>query len=152
MVINMELTRAQSRGLPHWVGGVRGAMSISVKSSGWRVRRLKADLLNTVDASNASTGASLGGTYVERSGEGKAPGGSRGSFAVAVAPCDIAGTGTLQLSGGSAPVSVSCPPLGAGVPLDFSTAKRKTMWHLRGTVVGVSSFRERLVVFSLPAQ
>jgi hypothetical protein len=74
-----------------------------------------------------------------------APGGTGGSVAIALLPCDAGGTGSATLSGAARPVPLACDTARTAVAI----ARGRTSWALDGTVAGAAAYRDRLLVVGL---
>lgn len=125
----------------------RGAdLDVSV---GWAASRWTGSV-RVVDNADAASVTTTGGGVAAFAGEATAPGGGRGSVAIAHPPCHLfgiaaPGAGAVALTGGAAPVVAACPD---ALAPPASAASGATTWKLTGAAAGVSDVPARLVVWS----
>lgn len=127
-----------------------------VDSPGWTVRRAAARVryVQADGAADLSVQAAVGTT--ERFTSAHATSSAPLSFALGTPPCRTAhrigyareGEGAVTLSGGRSPVTFSCSEPGVTDPVAMATAR--TVWDLRGDVVGTATGPTRLVVVEFP--
>lgn len=107
----------------------------------WTLHRFSS-WTQVVDTQTAFAGAGSDGLDVEVDRSVSATGGSQGSVAIAVPPCDVIGAGVATLSGGAQGVQpVACPSSALA-----ALATRRTTWDLSGALAGASALRTRLLV------
>lgn len=131
-----------------------GEPSVTLRSSGWRVREVAPTTLRRVTADAAgATGGSAAYTTVEQYEGSSAPGGRWGSVALARLPCDNAGHGSATLApvvaGRAGPaVGLSC----SDEPNATSATSAAATWEVVGSCIGATyaGSRTRLLVLDLP--
>jgi hypothetical protein len=113
------------------------------QADGWRRLKSGGSALRILDTDASGGGVEAIGDEIAVATGARAPGYAQGSVALAVAPCDLAGIGSLRLTGGTSPQSATCAS-----PVTGSLARGRTAWVTAGTVVGVSHYATRLLVVS----
>jgi hypothetical protein len=141
--MRIEATRAETVYV-----GLFAANATVTASRGWSVQVRRGAFHRVGTSSDTarveSVPTSTMTVSAERFAEAVAPGGTAGSAIFASVPCELAGNGTAELTGGRR-TALDCGDMSAVV--DLTT--RRTTWRLRGDVVGVTGLRTRLAVIDL---
>jgi hypothetical protein len=111
------------------------------RGRGWRKRSTEQAAVRVLDSQAGDLGAAALGDEVSLHTGTRAQGYAHGSLALAAAPCEVAGTGSLTLIGGMSHASASCE-----APVAGSLARGPTKWATAGNVVGVTRYATRLLV------
>lgn len=125
---------------------IEGPARVSFQGKGWQLQRVPLNYRYVEAADARATGVFTGSTVVELFESASLDGGARGSIATGAPPCSFSsgaagvgvvprGAGTATLTGGSSPLSVTCPE-NIGRPYLTGVTHKRARWDLRGPVVG----------------
>ena len=142
---------------------IEGPATIRFKGDGWKLVRTPLTY-RYVEAAKAQASGVFTGLHSAQTFESATlPGGRRGSVAAGAPPCSFStpgvgpstvprGAGTITLTGGPKPESLTCPE-NVGRPFVTSVAQKETSWLLEGPVVGDSTgVNVPLFVLDVPAE
>jgi hypothetical protein len=118
-----------------------------ITSPGWVVRPWHPtwQAVTTANAKGSTTVTAAHTTAGDYRG-GELRGGSYGSFASALLPCDLSGTGSAIFTGGSRPWRMSCDYVTSMV----DASQGRTTWRVTGDVTGASWATGVLIVVDYP--
>ncbi|MDQ1686078.1 MAG: hypothetical protein QOC82_2815 [Frankiaceae bacterium] len=121
--------------------------TLTITSPGWSIRKWRPHWqeLSTSDASGSTSVTAMhesAGTYRG----GQLAGGRYGSLVSAFVPCDLGGSGSVSLSGGTRVWPMSCDR--ASSVVDASPGR--TTWRVTGEITGAGSATGVLIVVDFP--